>query len=84
MIRELSHTEGVEGEDTDPMLVKRRFIPIELMINKNGQYQTFKKKIPYQVRKVVGLVVTHSVPNHLMLSNRIFIGSGPISILTSS
>lgn len=63
------------GEESTSMVIRRKFIPVEFLITKKGQYQTFKKKVPYQVKKVVGIIITHSAPDHMMLANRIFIGS---------
>ncbi|MEM9388847.1 MAG: hypothetical protein AAGA02_00150 [Bacteroidota bacterium] len=77
MIRGIHH-KSLEGEGkTQLRLLKRTFIPVSLKINKAGQYQTFKVKIPHGSRKVCGVIVTHNAPDQVMHHNRIYLGSAP-------
>ncbi|GAB3343956.1 hypothetical protein GCM10027429_35230 [Marivirga atlantica] len=75
MIRKVSIASKLEGEGSEKLLIKRRFVPVEISIIQNGQYQTFKEKVPHGTRKVVGIVITHDAPDHKMHHNRVYVGS---------
>lgn len=77
MIRSLEHRQKLEGKEAEKCLIKRRFVPVEIAISEHGQYKTFKEKIPYDTRKVVGVVITHDAADHMMYHNRIYVGSAP-------
>ena len=77
MIRKITEQEKLEGQASEELYIKRRFVPIELTIAERGQYRTFKEKIPYGTRKVAGIVITHDAPDHKMHHNRIYVGSAP-------
>ena len=79
MIRIIEHK--LEGEESEQLLIRRRFVPLEITLSENGQYKTFKEKIPYVTRKVVGVVITHDAPDHMMYHNRIYVGSEPDSYI---
>jgi hypothetical protein len=77
MIRGIEHRHKLEGEESEKCLIKRRFVPVEISITQNVQYQTFKEKVPHGTRKVVGILITHDAPDHKMHHNRAYVGSAP-------
>ena len=78
MIRQVHHSAiTLEGEATGAGMIRRKFIPVELYVEKKGQYLTFRKKVPFRVRQVVGVIITHTAPDHPMHTNRVYMGSGP-------
>ncbi|MGB5930024.1 MAG: hypothetical protein WBH03_17715 [Cyclobacteriaceae bacterium] len=77
MIRDIEYRQKLEGKEAEKCLIIRRFVPIEIAISENGQYKTFKEKIPHNIRKVVGVVITHDAPDHKMHHNRVYVGNAP-------
>ena len=77
MIRKVTISPTLEGEVAEKLLIKRYFVPIEISITENGQYKTFKEKVPHGSRKVVGVIITHNAPDHMMHHNRVYVGSAP-------
>ncbi len=78
MIRQVHHSATtLEGEGTGACMIRRKFIPVELYVEQKGQYLTFRKKIPFRVRQVVGVIITHTAPDHQMHTNRVYVESSP-------
>lgn len=77
MIRKVTISPTLEGEVAEKLLIKRHFVPVEISITENGQYKTFKEKVPHGSRKVVGIIITHDAPHHKMHHNRVYVGSAP-------
>jgi len=77
MIRKVTIPSALGGEVTEKLLIKRHFVPVEISITENGQYKTFKEKVPHGSRKVVGVIITHDAPDHKMHHNRVYMGNAP-------
>ncbi|MTI23084.1 hypothetical protein E1176_18785 [Fulvivirga sp. RKSG066] len=77
MIRKVTIPPTLEGEVAEKLLIKRHFVPVEISITENGQYRTFKEKVPHGSRKVVGVIITHDASDHMMHHNRVYVGSAP-------
>ena len=75
MIRSIKERASLAGEGPEKLLIKRRFVPMELTVSENGQYHTFREKVPYHIHRVVGIVITHDAPTHRMHHNRTYVGS---------
>ena len=62
MIREVRSENDLAGEGSPKKcLIRRRLIPIELIVEE-GEYLTFSKKLPHNTKKVVGFIVTSDTP----------------------
>jgi len=49
-------------------VVKRRFVPIKIVVNPNRRYIRFEKKLPFETDKVVGvLAVVASKINQIIV-----------------
>jgi len=75
MIRKVTMPSTLEGEVAEKLLIKRHFVLVEISITENGQYKTFKEKVPHGNEKVVGVIITHNAPDHMMHHNRVYVGS---------
>lgn len=65
----------LDRQPAETLLIKRRFVPVELTVSKSGQYLTFREKVPHNTRRVAGIIITHDAPTHPMYHNRIYVGS---------
>lgn len=77
MIRKVAISSTLEGEVAKQQLIKRHFIPVKISITGNGQYKTFKEKVPHGIQKVVGVIITHKAADHMMHHNRVYVGNAP-------
>ncbi|GAA0893616.1 hypothetical protein GCM10009122_32950 [Fulvivirga kasyanovii] len=75
MIRKVIQQMTLEGEAAEKLLIKRHFVPVEFSITENGQYKTFKEKVPHSSCKVVGVIITHGAPDQKIHHNRVYVGS---------
>ncbi len=76
MIRQVQLS-GVDKADRSKLMIKRKFIPIALTMKGTGDYITFKEKLPFNTRKLVGVIITCNAPGHKALGNRVYFGNGP-------
>ena len=58
-------------------MIKRRFIPIRVGIDYYGEYKSFRQKLPITANKVVGAILIHHAPDHVMYHHRVFFGFAP-------
>ncbi|MBP2831254.1 hypothetical protein J8281_03555 [Aquimarina sp. U1-2] len=62
------------------LIIKRRFIPIRLEVTQPGQYLNFSLKLPHDIQKVAGLIITSRVANASGWIDRFYVGSSPCEI----
>ena len=56
MIREIKQQENLEGHGTETVMIRRTFIEVSVNITEPSGYFSFRKKIPHNVRKIVGVI----------------------------
>ncbi|ELR71760.1 hypothetical protein C900_02345 [Fulvivirga imtechensis AK7] len=57
MMREIRRSEGLNGED-EKYLIRRKLLPVEVIIDKSGQVKTFRVKLSPGIMRITGVMTT--------------------------
>lgn len=75
MLRQIKSSNNLSGTG-EKRLLKRRLIPVELVVGDKGDYITFRKKLPHNTKKVAGIIITSDTPPEIIIKYKIVWGAG--------